>query len=146
MNKLSSNHYQINFQSFYVNEQKPIYPQYHSIMNERQDPYKLFLYSIKSTNNFHIGIFLIIIINVNKSFLIFFCAKRKKIDSNQTNKQTKIFLGSTNTEKINKMQRANGRRKRKKKVHIWINAHMNGALHPIYKIEIERKTRTHTHT
>jgi uncharacterized protein YpmB len=87
-------------------------------MNERQDPYKLFLYSIKSTNNFHIGIFLIIIINVNKSFLIFFCAKRKKIDSNQTNKQTKIFLGSTNTEKINKMQRANGRRKRKKKVHI----------------------------
>jgi len=39
--------------------------------------------------------------------------------------------------------------KEKKQVHIWINAHTNGALHTIYKIKIEQKhsyRHAHTHT
>jgi len=59
------------------------------------------------------------IINFNKTFLNFFAQKEKKlIQIKQTNKQN--LIGSTNTEKINKMQRANGRSKRRKKrtVHI----------------------------
>jgi hypothetical protein len=37
--------------------------------------------------------------------------------------------------------------KEKKQVHIWINAHTNGALHTIYKIKIEQKhSYRHAHT
>lgn len=77
--------------------------------------------------------------------------KREKKNLFKSNKQKKKkkFIGSTNTEKINKMQRAqmDGAKKKKKK-HTNMNKcpYTNGALHTIYKIEIEQKTHTHTFT